>query len=192
LKKSSRDSRFLARASDPAYELPVNEPSIRFRFRAAIFSVLIALGLLAVSPATEESKAKFQGVPVLPGKTISATVPLSPEEKTYAAIGGNRVPVNAVATLAVPPGFDPQKSWPVLVVFSTSDFQRENRGDVPFNSVKERGSNGALRSQPSTLNCSALLGSRPPKRTARRSRCAPQSPRFSTSHKGNLKIPSMR
>jgi hypothetical protein len=82
--------------------------------------------------AAEESGAKFQGVPILPGKTISATVPLSPEEKTYAAIGGNRVPVNAVATLAVPPGFDPRKIWPVLIVFSTSDFQRENRGDIPF------------------------------------------------------------
>jgi hypothetical protein len=40
--------------------------------------------------------------------------------------------VSAVATLVVPPGFDPQRSWPVLVVFSTSDFQRENRGDIPF------------------------------------------------------------
>jgi hypothetical protein len=112
----------------------VNEPSIRFRFRAVIFSHLIALGLLAAFPAmaAEESGATFQGVPVLPGKTISATVPLSPDEKTYAAIGGNRVPVNAVATLAVPPGFDPRQSWPILIVFSTSDFQRENRGDTPF------------------------------------------------------------
>jgi hypothetical protein len=59
-------------------------------------------------------------------------VPLSAEEKTYAAIGGNRVPTNAVATLAAPPGFDPGNSWPVLVVFSTSDSHRENRGDIPF------------------------------------------------------------
>ena len=112
----------------------MNELSIRFRFRAAILSHLIVLGLLAVSPATatEESGAKFQGVAVLPGKSISATVPLSPEEKTYAAIGGNRVPVNAVATLAVPPGFDPRKSWPVLIVFSTSDFQREKSRRRPF------------------------------------------------------------
>jgi hypothetical protein len=112
----------------------VNEPSVRFRISAVIFSQLIALGLLAVLPATaaEESGATFQGISVLPGKTISATVPLSPEEKTYAAIGGNRVPVSAVATLAVPPGFDPRKTWPVQIVFSTSDFQRENRGDIPF------------------------------------------------------------
>jgi hypothetical protein len=106
----------------------------RFRFRAATFSFLVALGLLAAFPATaaEESGAKFQGIPVLPGKTISAPVPLSAEEKTYAAIGGNRVPTNAVATLSAPPGFDPGNSWPVLVVFSTSDSHRENRGDIPF------------------------------------------------------------
>lgn len=117
-----------------ACELPVTELSIRFCFRAAIFSQLVALGLLAAVPeaAAEESGIRFQGVSVLPGKTISAAVPLSAEEKTYAAIGGNRIPASAVATLAVPPGFDPRKTWPVLVVFSTSDFQRENRGDIPF------------------------------------------------------------
>ena len=110
------------------------QPPSRFHFRAAIFSSLVALGLLTAFPAAaaDESRAKFQGVSVLPGKTISATVPLSAEEKTYAAIGGNQVPASAVAVLAVPPGFDPRKSWPVLVVFSTSDFQRENRGDIPF------------------------------------------------------------
>jgi hypothetical protein len=57
---------------------------------------------------------------VLPGKTISATVPLSAEAKTYASIGGNRIPTSTVATLAGRPGFDPRKSWPVLIVFSTS------------------------------------------------------------------------
>jgi hypothetical protein len=110
------------------------QPPGRFDFRAAIFSSLIALGLVTPLPAAaaDESRAKFQGVSVLPGKTISATVPLSAEEKTYAAIGGNQVPANAVAVLAVPQGFDPRKSWPVLVAFSTSDFQRENRGDIPF------------------------------------------------------------
>lgn len=80
----------------------------------------------------EKSGAKFQGVSFRSGETVSATVPLSAEEKTYAAIGGNRVPANAVAVLAVPPGFDSRKNWPVLVVFSTSDFQRKNRDDIHF------------------------------------------------------------
>jgi hypothetical protein len=112
----------------------MNELPNRFCFRAAIFFQLVALGILATVPAAAaaQSRATFQGVPVPPGKTISATVPLSAEEKTYAAIGGNRVPASAVATLVTPPGFDPGNSWPVLVVFSTSDSHRENRGDIPF------------------------------------------------------------
>jgi hypothetical protein len=110
---------------------PVTELAIRFC--PAIFLQLVALGLTAVFPATaEEAGARFAGVAVQPAKTISAMVPLSAEEKSFAAIGGNRVPANAAAVLAVPAGFDSRRSWPVLVVFSTSNFQRENRGDIPF------------------------------------------------------------
>lgn len=94
-------------------------------------ALLTVAAALPVS-AAENSGAKFQGVPVVPGATVSALVPLSPNEKKYAAIDGNRSPEHAVAVLGVPPGFDPRKSWPVLIVFSTSDFRRENRGDIPF------------------------------------------------------------
>ncbi len=112
----------------------MSERSARLCFRATIFSQLIAFDFLVMfsTAAAEESGIRFQGVPVRPGDTISAAVPLSAEEKTDAAIGGNRVPANAVAVLAVPHGFDPQKSWPVLVVFSTSDFQRQNSDDIHF------------------------------------------------------------
>ena len=44
--------------------------------------------------------------------------------------GGNAVPPNAVAMLSTPSNFDPRKSWPVLVVCSTSDFKRQNRDDL--------------------------------------------------------------
>jgi hypothetical protein len=125
--------------------LPMTVASIRFTFRLTILSTLVTLGFLslATDAAAEEGGTTFQGTSVLPGKTISASVPLSPEEETFAAIGGNRVPPNALAALAVPPGFDPRKTWPVLVVFSTSDFQRENRGDIPFY-VREALSEGWL------------------------------------------------
>ena len=71
----------------------MTQRSTRFGFRKLRFWQGIALSLLALFPAAaaEESGAKFQGVPVLPGKTSSVSVPLSAEEKTYAAIGGNRV-----------------------------------------------------------------------------------------------------
>lgn len=123
----------------------MTEPSLRLGFCPTIFSSIVALGLVALSQpaAAEESAATFQGIAVQPGKTISVSVPLSPEEKIFAAIGGNQVPPNAVAALVVPPGFDPRKTWPILIVFSTSDFQRQNRGDIPFY-IKEALSEGWL------------------------------------------------
>jgi hypothetical protein len=72
----------------------------------------------------------FGGVTFSPGSTVKANVPLSAQEKSLAAQGGNPVPPNAVAMLATPNNFDPRKSWPVLVICSTSDFKRQNRDDL--------------------------------------------------------------
>ena len=78
----------------------------------------------------EPSALKFAGVPFTAGSTVQANAPLSAEEKTYAAQGGNPVPPAAVAVIATPAGFDPKRSWPVLVICSTSDFKRQNRNDL--------------------------------------------------------------
>jgi len=72
----------------------------------------------------------FAGVAFSPGSTIKANVPLTAQEKSLAAQGGNAVPPNGVAMLATPSNFDPRKSWPVLVTCSTSDFKRQNRDDL--------------------------------------------------------------
>jgi hypothetical protein len=72
----------------------------------------------------------FGGVPVSPGSTIQASVPLSGMEKSYAAQGGNVAPSNAIAVLATPSSFDPAGNWPVLVICSTSDGKRQNRDDL--------------------------------------------------------------
>jgi hypothetical protein len=77
-----------------------------------------------------EGPLKFAGIVFSPGSTVKANVSLSPQEKSLAAQGGNAVPPNAVAMLATPSDFDPRKSWPVLIVCSTSDFKRQNRDDL--------------------------------------------------------------
>lgn len=59
-----------------------------------------------------------------------ANVPLSDLEKSYVTEGGNAVPSHTVAVLAVPGGFDPKRTWPVLVVFSSSDHEHQNRDDL--------------------------------------------------------------
>ena len=42
----------------------------------------------------------------------------------------NQVPDTAIAVIATPRAFDPRKTWPVLVLFSTSNFDRLNRDDL--------------------------------------------------------------
>jgi len=65
----------------------------------------------------------FAGVPLTPGATVRVSVPLNKLEKSYLKEGGNSVPAYTVATLAVPRQFDPRETWPVLIVFSSSDHQ---------------------------------------------------------------------
>ncbi len=89
---------------------------------------LVALGCVTI--ATRVAAFTFAGQPIQPGETVRADVPLSAREREYASERGNTPPANAVAMLAVPPGFDPHKSWPVLVVFATDDFKRLNRDDL--------------------------------------------------------------
>ena len=80
--------------------------------------------------AAPASSLTFGGVAFSPGSTVKANVPLSTEEKSLASQGGNVVPPNAVAVLATPRDFDPKRSWPVLIVCSTSDSKRQNRDDL--------------------------------------------------------------
>jgi len=77
-----------------------------------------------------QASLNFAGTSFSPGSTVQANVPLSAQEKSLAAQGGNIVPPAAVAVLATPANFDPRKSWPVLVICSTSDFKRQNRDDL--------------------------------------------------------------
>jgi hypothetical protein len=93
--------------------------------------VLVTLNVIAAFTAhAAQAALNFGGSNFAPGSTIQANVPLSAQEKSLAAQGGNVVPPNAVAVLATPANFDPRKSWPVLVICSTSDFKRQNRNDL--------------------------------------------------------------
>src|SRR3954453_890442 len=102
----------------------------RNRLLLSISLVLIVNLISTFAVDAAAASLKFGGVPFSPGSTVRANVPLSPQEKSYAAQGGNLVPANAVAVLATPANFDPTKSWPVLVICSTSDFKRQNRDDL--------------------------------------------------------------
>ena len=91
--------------------------------RSRVAKVFCAVAWLAFSERAFPAGLSFAGVPLTPGATVHVSVPLSELEKSYVAEGGNAVPSYTVATLAVPRGFDPKKTWPVLIVFSSSDHQ---------------------------------------------------------------------
>ncbi len=96
-----------------------------------IGQIVVILNVIATSGASAaQASLNFAGTSFSPGSTVQANVPLSAQEKSLAAQGGNIVPPAAVAVLATPANFDPQKSWPVLVICSTSDFKRQNRDDL--------------------------------------------------------------
>ena len=102
-------------------------PSNPRRRRAWIWC---ALASLAFYTNTFAAGLNFAGVPLTPGATVKVSVPLSDLEKSYVAEGGNAVPPYTVATLAVPHGFDPNKTWPLLIVFSSSDHLYPNWFDM--------------------------------------------------------------
>lgn len=118
--------RFLVRQS---LRLPYNAAS---RHYDSTFLLVSLVAWLALAEPAFSAGLNFAGVPLTPGATVSVSVPLSAQEKTYVAEGGNTVPPYTVAVLAVPSGFDPKKSWPVLVCFSSSDSHRQNRDALKF------------------------------------------------------------
>jgi hypothetical protein len=109
--------------------LLASKQSCGARIRLLSVTGLILL-VHAGSVAATAGSLTFAGVAFSPGSTVKANVPLTAQEKSLAGQGGNAVPSNAVAMLATPSNFDPRKSWPVLVVCSTSDFKRQNRDDL--------------------------------------------------------------
>lgn len=98
--------------------------------RPSVARIFCALVSLAFPASAFSAGLSFAGVPLTPGATVRVSVPLSELEKSYVAEGGNAVPPYTVATLAVPRGFDPKKTWPVLIVFSSSQNQHPSWFDL--------------------------------------------------------------
>src|SRR5437868_13895917 len=96
----------------------------------AVAQLVVTLNIISTIGADAASGFNFAGTAFSPGSTVRANVPLSAQEKSYAGQGGNPLPPSAVAMMATPANFDPTKSWPVLIICSTSDFKRQNRDDL--------------------------------------------------------------
>src|SRR5919109_1535392 len=91
------------------------------------------LAILAAALMTNSSNAAtLLGKAVPPGGTLDLQFPLSDYFQKYAAEGGrNPRPTAGHVLLFFPNNFDPTRSWPILIVTSTSDLERTSIMDAP-------------------------------------------------------------
>src|SRR2546423_15485550 len=75
--------------------------------------------------------ASLAGQEVRAGGTLNLQFPVNKYFQDYAAQGGNPRPTTGRALLMFPKGFDPARSWPILIVTSTSDNSRTSPMDAP-------------------------------------------------------------
>ncbi len=96
-----------------------------------------ALGLLpgllwfCWSPTATQA-ATLAGQQVQGGKTVEIRFPVSKYFQDIAAQGGNPRAETGRAVLTFPPGFDPARRWPILIVTSTTDFHRTSPMDAEW------------------------------------------------------------
>src|SRR4029077_3400314 len=94
----------------------------------------IALALLAVNRLLLPSSvaATLAGHQVQGGATLDFQFPISGYFQESAAQGGNPRPTTGRALLMFPKNFDPARSWPILIVTSTTDLDRTSIMDAPW------------------------------------------------------------
>jgi len=88
---------------------------------------LLSLGLTSLSEA-----ATLGGQQVQAGGRIEIHFPVSKYFQDIASQAGNPRPETGHAVLTFPAGFDPARTWPILIVTSTSDFNRTSAMDVDW------------------------------------------------------------
>jgi hypothetical protein len=76
--------------------------------------------------------ATLSGKPVQGGGMVEIQFPIAKPFQDLAAEGGNPRVETGRAVLMFPPGFDPSRRWPILIVTSTSDFNRTSIMDADW------------------------------------------------------------
>jgi len=96
--------------------------------RTVLLSLTVVGQLLAAScPAATLRSQEVRG-----GETLDLQFPVSSYFQESAAQEGNPRPATGRALLMFPKGFDPARSWPILIVTSTSDRDRTSPMDAPW------------------------------------------------------------
>ena len=88
------------------------------------------LPLLMVCLTATSHGATIAGKEAKPGPLVEIQFPVSNYFQDIAAQGGNPRPQTGRAVLSFPPGFDPARRWPILIVTSTTDMHRTSPMDA--------------------------------------------------------------
>jgi hypothetical protein len=83
-------------------------------------------------PVAGMEAATLAGQQVQGGKTVEIRFPVAKYFQDIAAQGGNPRAEMGRAVLTFPPGFDPARRWPILIVTSTTDFHRTSPMDAEW------------------------------------------------------------
>src|SRR5436190_9623434 len=90
------------------------------------------LGLICLALSGSAGAATLAGQQIQPGGKFEIHFPVSKYFQDIAAQAGNPRPETGRAVVTLPPGFDPSHPWPILIVTSTSDFDRTSAMDVDW------------------------------------------------------------
>jgi hypothetical protein len=93
-----------------------------------LLTILVWCRLLIIA----SQGATLVGQPVQGGGTLEIRFPVAKSFQDVAAQAGNPRPQTGRAVLTFPLGFDPARNWPILIVTSTSDFNRTSPMDAEW------------------------------------------------------------
>lgn len=81
---------------------------------------------------TNAFAATIAGKEAKPGPLVEIQFAVSKYFQDMAAQGGNPRPATGRAVLSFPPGFDPARRWPIMIVTSTTDYHRTSPMDAEW------------------------------------------------------------
>ena len=93
---------------------------------------LLITGLIPLFSIATSQAATLAGQPVQPGGKIEIHFPVPKYFQDIAAEAGNPRPQTGRAVVTFPAGFDSARAWPILIVTSTSDFNRTSAMDAEW------------------------------------------------------------
>jgi hypothetical protein len=105
---------------------------MQFARRSVRRTVLLNLTVVGQLLAASCPAATLRSQEVRGGETLDLQFPVSSYVQESAAQEGNPRPATGRALLMFPKGFDPARSWPILIVTSTSDRDRTSPMDAPW------------------------------------------------------------